>query len=88
MGFKFGYIVTIDRISDVSTCDDLGSIFKVTVGLKAHLLLKRSHFTPCGCNISKGFSWMAFKFGFMLTMDRILHAPNLDAHGSIFNVTA
>ena len=29
MGFKFEYVVTMDRISDLSTCDELGSVFKV-----------------------------------------------------------
>ena len=33
LAFKLGYMMIIDRISDVSNCGDLDSIFKVTAGL-------------------------------------------------------
>ena len=66
MAFKFGYMVTMDRILDV-TFGDCDSIFNI----KAELNVKLLHFIPCVHNISKSISPVVFKFGYIVTMDRI-----------------
>ena len=49
--------------------------------------VKTLHFTPCVHSISKSISPMAFKFGYMMSMDRISDSPTFGDDGSIFKLT-
>ena len=65
MSFKCDH-VTMDWILDILTKFDHGSIFTVMVGL---IMWKKIAFWVY--DIAKGISPMAFKCGYMVTMDRI-----------------
>ena len=78
VAFKFGYMVTMDRISDISTFSHCDSIFKVTAGLNVSKYYI--------CTLCPRY-FMYFTSGYAVTMDRISDISTFGELRSIFKVT-
>ena len=80
-------MVTMDRISDISNFSDLGSIFKITVGLNVWKYCILHFVAVIFLKIFHGLL-LNLDIIIMMTMDRSSDISNFGTRGSIFKVTA